>query len=79
MLNPDDIQAIRKLASIEAGRRFFDGADQALPEVSVLEAVMLHKAASAKSVELFGYASMMRPEDPFSMYEEMGGLYKDKT
>jgi hypothetical protein len=68
-----DIALIRKEASLERGRRFFSPETKA-PSLSVVALAEIEKMASADK-ELLTLATFLRPEDPFGMYEELGGGY----
>ena len=65
-----DIGFIRKQAALERGRRVFFPSS----ELSGLEAIEAEKAASADR-DLLTIATLLKPEDPFGMYEELGGSY----
>lgn len=72
MSNDLDIARIRKEASVERGRRFFFSPPA--PELPVLALIEAEKIASADK-DLLTIATFLRPEDPFGMYEELGGGY----
>lgn len=68
------IDRIRQAAAIEAGRRFFEEAPA--PSAHAINQIEFAKVASVRSRDLFTTACLLRPENPFAMYEEMGGQYK---
>lgn len=72
-LSDDDLQAIRKEASLAQGRQFLEERFGA-PRVSAVAQVMLHKAASADP-ELLRIAVSVRPHDPLAAYAALGGHY----
>jgi len=72
-LSDDDIQSIRKQASLETGRLFLEERFGA-PPVSAVQQVLLHKAAAADQ-ELLAIAVAVRPDAPLAAYEELGGRY----
>lgn len=60
---------------LEEGRRFLTEETPA-PSMHAINHIELAKVASVRHRDLFTAACLMRPEDPFGMYEEMGGQYK---
>jgi hypothetical protein len=70
------VEHIRKVAAIEEGRRSFQeltapGAPRALD-------VVLMKKAGAADPALLAIAGAIRPARPLAMYEELGGIYRQK-
>jgi len=68
------IDRIRQAAAIETGRRFFEEAPA--PSVHAVNQIEFAKVSSVRHRDLFTTACLLRPEDPFAMYEEMGGQYQ---
>jgi hypothetical protein len=69
-----DVAQIRKIASEQAGKRSIEERFGPAPKLAAVDAVLLHKAASADR-ELLGVAVALRPDDPLAAYEEFGGTY----
>lgn len=67
-----DIALIRKEASLERGRRALSPSPT--PELSGLALIEAEKIASADK-DLLTLATFLQPENPFGMYEELGGSY----
>lgn len=78
-LQEHEISYLRKAAAREQGRRFLEGESAPVAPLHALNEVEFAKMASAKNSELFAVASVLRPSDPFSLYEEMGGTYKEAS
>jgi len=72
-LSAEDLTSLRKQASLEQGRLFFQERFGA-PRVSPVQQVLLHKAASTDR-ELLSIAASVRPDNPLAVYEELGGRY----
>lgn len=68
------IDRIRQAAAIETGRRFFEEAPA--PSMHAVNQIEFAKVSSVRNRDLFTTACLLRPADPFAMYEEMGGQYK---
>lgn len=69
-----DVTQIRKIAAVRAGQRALEERFGS-PKLAAVDAVLLHKAASADR-ELLGVAAALRPDDPLAMYENLGGAFK---
>lgn len=67
-----DIQFIRKLASVERGRRTVEALDSA---GSPTQSTLLEKAASVQDKELLHIASRFEG-DTLELYEAFGGKYR---
>lgn len=68
-----DVNKIRKIASIEAGRRYLEE-QSGPPKVAAVDRVLLVRAGTA-DMELMKIACDLRPDDPTSAYEDLGGTY----
>lgn len=66
------VDAIRKTAALEEGRRSFE--ELTSPDVPALDLVLMQKAAAADPV-LLAVAGAVRPDCPLATYEELGGTY----
>lgn len=68
-----DVAEIRKIAAVQAGERAMQERFSPV-KLSAVDAVLLHKAASADR-QLLGIAAALRPDDPLAAYENLGGTY----
>jgi hypothetical protein len=68
-----DVSLIRKMASLERGRRYL--ADDGLGKLSSVDEVLVTKAASAEDESLLRLAVDL-PGDTLDTYEALGGKYK---
>jgi len=65
-----NIDAIRKIASIEQGRRYFEE----VPAIDPVTEIAFYKAADAQDPELLRIAAQL-PGDTLGNYEALGGKY----
>lgn len=67
-----NVATLKKMAAEELGQRVLEPAPSPPPE---LDAIDLAKVASTDPT-LLKIATILRPTDPFGMYEELGGDYR---